>query len=107
MKHKCLSDQEEVKMERLCLLLTFLGKEQVVNHFSGSPYRFSILTGGFSDNSTDNIVSPNENLIELFYKRLCRDAQAKLEADLRKSKIKHLRKLLVHFFKLDFLPIAY
>ncbi len=107
MNKRCLTEEEEIKVDRLSLLLTFLGKEQAINHVNQGPYRFSILTGAFSDNLTDRVVSPNENMIDVFYRRLCRDAMAKLEAELRRSGIKGLRKLLVHHFKLDFLPLAY
>ncbi len=107
MKNKCLSEDEESKIDRLSTLLFFIGKTEVINFVINGPFRFTAATGAFTDNLTDRTVSPNVNLINLFYKRLCRDALGKLESDLRRSKIKGLRRLLISFYKLDFLPLAY
>lgn len=107
MNHKCLTEEEEIKVERLSLILHYLGKSDMINFVVTGPYRFTAATGAFTDKLTDRIIAPNENMIDLFYKRLCRDAMCKLEADLRRSKIKGLRKMLVFFFKLDFLPLAF
>ncbi len=108
MKNKCLSEEEEIKVARLSILLNYLGKEEAINFVAPiGPFRFTANTGIWSDKLTDRPIAPSEEMIDLFYKRLCRDAQAKLEADLRRSEIKGLRRLLVFFFELDFLPLAY
>lgn len=108
MKNKCLSEVEEIKVSRLSILLNFLDKEEAINFVAPiGPFRFTATTGIWSDKLTDRPVAPTEEMIDLFYKRLCRDAHAKLEADLRRSQIKGLRKLLVRYFELDFLPLAY
>lgn len=107
MKNKSLTAEEETKIDRLGLLLTFLGKKQIINFVATGPFRFEPETGSFHDDITDRIVAPNENMIDLFYRRLCRDAMSKLQVDLKRTKIKGFQRLLVAFYKLDFLPLAF
>lgn len=103
---KCLTEEEEKKIERLVLLLKFLNKNKSINFVGTGPFRFEPETESFYDHLTDRIVPPNENMIDLFYGRLCRDAANQLKANLHRSSMSGLRRLLIHFNKLDFLPIA-
>lgn len=105
-KIRCLTDLEEVKIERMITLLKFLGRREVTNFVETGPFRFDPATTAFYDDITDRAIAPSDKMIELFYNRLCRDAMSRLQMNAYRSNIKGLRKLLVRFNNLDFLPLA-
>jgi hypothetical protein len=107
MINKCLSDDEETKVDRLSILLAFLGKTEIIYFVVKGPYCFTADTGAFTDNLMSKVVAPTTEMINVFYRNLSRDALAKLESASKRSKVKSIRQLLVHFYGLDFLPLAY
>ena len=106
MNRNCLSDDEEEKLNRLNLLLRFIGKQKAVYYIRAGTYLFCSKTSSFYDNRTDMLITPCANMIDLFYSRLSLEAVLKLRRLQSRCGLRGIRNLLVHFHQLDFLGLT-
>lgn len=107
MNKNCLSEIEERKIERFHPLLSFLSRKEAIFFVKVNTFKFDPKTDSFHDNINGRVIAPESDLIDFFYKRLCHIAMNKLQVEMGRTKIPSIRRLLIKFNKLDFLPLAF
>jgi hypothetical protein len=107
MNKKTLTDDEESKIDCFYPLLDFLNKDNAIFFIFSNTFRFEGATGSFHDQITGNVIAPSNLVINFFYSRLCDFALNKLRSETKKSDMVGIRRLLVRYHKLDFLPLGF
>lgn len=102
MIHNCLSDDEEIKLERLVSIVKFLGFKEIV-HWIDYPIRFNTIDKAFYHNVDGHIMPPTQPRINGFYNRFLKEAEWKMIREAKNTKIIDINRLLLKFHNLDFM----